>query len=144
MSIWFKKEISVAGLTDLGKGTMIEHIGIEWTEIGDNYLKARMPVDHRTVQPYGILHGGASCVLAETMGSVASSLVIDTGRFHCAGLEINANHIRMAREGFVTGIVSPVHLGTTTHIWDIKIYDGNEKLICISRLTVAIITMRTH
>jgi 1,4-dihydroxy-2-naphthoyl-CoA hydrolase len=98
-----------------------------------------MPVDHRTNQPYGLLHGGASCVLAETLGSVASALVIDHSKFLCVGLEINANHIRGARSGHVTGIVTPLHLGSSTHVWDIRIYDEKDKLVCVSRLTVAII-----
>ncbi|HPG10804.1 MAG TPA: hotdog fold thioesterase [Chitinophagaceae bacterium] len=126
-------------LIDLGKGTMGEYLGIEWTEIGNDFLKARMPVDEKTKQPYGLLHGGASCVLAETIGSVASALVVDHHKFYCVGLEINANHIRSARQGFVTGTVTPLHLGRTTHVWDIKIHDENEKLVCVSRLTVAII-----
>ena len=139
MSIWFNKELSIEDFGQLGKETMGEYLGIKWSEIGDNFLKATMPVDHRTRQPYGLLHGGASCTLAETIGSVASAMVIDHAKFYCVGLEINANHIRSAKEGFVTGIASPLHLGTTTHVWDIKIYDEREKLICVSRLTVAII-----
>lgn len=139
MAIWFKKDLSLPDLKELGKGTMAEHLGIEWTEAGPGYLKARMPVDHRTKQPYGLLHGGASCVLAETIGSVASAMVVDHTKYYCVGLEINANHIRSAREGFVTGTAIPLHLGATTHVWDIKIHDENDKLICVSRLTVAVI-----
>ena len=118
---------------------MAEYIGIEWTELGNNFLKAKMPVDHRTIQPYGLLHGGASCALAETIGSVASAMVIDHSRFYCVGLEINANHIRGVKTGLVTGVATPLHLGSTTHVWDIKIYDEKEKLLCVSRLTVVII-----
>jgi 1,4-dihydroxy-2-naphthoyl-CoA hydrolase len=139
MSIWFNKELSIAALKPLGTNTMGELIGIEWVEIGDNFMKAKMPVDNRTKQPYGLLHGGASCVLAETLGSVASAMVVDHSKFYCVGLEINANHIRSAKEGFVTGITTPLHIGATTHVWDIKIYDEKEKLICVSRLTVAVI-----
>lgn len=139
MSIWYHKEPSLNYLVGLGKDTMGEHLGIEWTEIGKDFLKARMPVIGKTKQPYGLLHGGASCTLAETIGSVASALVVDHNKFYCVGLEINANHIRSAREGFVTGIATPLHLGRTTHVWDIKIHDENEKLVCVSRLTVAII-----
>lgn len=139
MSIWFNKELSLAYLGQLAKGNMGEFLGIEWAEIGDDFIKARMPVDQRTKQPYGLLHGGASCVLAETLGSVASAMAIDHDRFYCVGIEINANHVRSAREGFVTGIVTPLHLGGSTHVWDIKIYDEKEKMICVSRLTVAII-----
>lgn len=139
MSIWFKKSIKLADLVSFSPETMAEHLGMEWTEIGDDYLKLKMPVDQRTKQPYGLLHGGASCALAETAGSVASHLVIDSSKFICVGLEINANHIRSARQGYVTGIATPLHLGANTHVWDVKIYDELEKLICISRLTVAIL-----
>ncbi|HNU13094.1 MAG TPA: hotdog fold thioesterase [Chitinophagaceae bacterium] len=142
MSIWFHKDLSLAHFGQLGKETMGEYLGIEWTELGDNFLKARMPVDHRTRQPYGLLHGGASCALAETIGSVASAMVVDHGKFYCVGLEINANHIRSAREGFVTGIAYPLHIGASTHVWDIKIYDEKEKLVCVSRLTVAVIARK--
>jgi 1,4-dihydroxy-2-naphthoyl-CoA hydrolase len=138
MTTWFDKNVSVETLKPLGKGTMSEHLGIEWVEIGNNFLKAKMPVDHRTIQPYGLLHGGASCVLAETIGSVASHLVIDPSEFYCVGIEINANHIRSAREGIVYGICSPLHTGSSTHVWDIRITNEEGKLICISRLTVAI------
>ena len=137
--IWFNKNLQLADITPLVKGNMAEHIGIEWIAIGENTLEAKMPVDHRTIQPFGLLHGGASCVLAETLGSVASALVIDTSVFFCVGLEINANHVRSAREGFVKGIASPLHIGSSTHVWDIKIYDEKERLVCVSRLTVAVL-----
>ena len=117
---------------------MTEHLGVEWVELGKDFFKAKMPVDHRTIQPYGLLHGGASCVLAETIGSVASHLVIDPSEFYCVGIEINANHIRSAKDGFVYGTCSPLHIGSSTHVWDIRITNEEEKLICISRLTVAI------
>lgn len=142
MSIWFKQNIAIDELKLLGKGTMGDFIGIEWTQIGEDFLVARMPVDHRTKQPYGLLHGGASCVLAETIGSVASALVIDTLQFFCVGIEINANHIKSATEGFVIGKASPLHLGKATHVWDIKISDERDNLICASRLTVAILPIR--
>lgn len=138
-SIWFKKDISLAELQTMNAGTMGEYIGIEFTEIGDQFLKARMPVDHRTRQPYGLLHGGASVALAETLGSVASALVMDREKFICVGMEINANHVRSAQQGWVTGIATPLHLGSSTHVWDIKIKDEKERLICVSRLTVAIL-----
>lgn len=138
-SIWFKKDLSITDFINLGVATMSEHIGIVFTELGADYLKATMPVDHRTNQPYGLLHGGASCVLAETLGSIASAMVIDQDKFICVGLEINANHIRSARSGIVTGITTPIHIGASTHVWDIKIYDEREKLVCVSRLTVAIL-----
>ena len=121
---------------------MAAHIGIEWTEVGEDSIKAKMPVDKRTNQPYGLLHGGASCVLAETLGSVASAMVIDHSKFYCVGIEINANHVRGVKTGYVTGVVLPLHLGNATHVWDIKIYDEREKLVCVSRLTVAILTRK--
>jgi 1,4-dihydroxy-2-naphthoyl-CoA hydrolase len=139
MKIWFNKELSLDDIKPLGKGTMGEYIGIEWMELGENFIRARMPVDHRTKQPYGLLHGGASCVLSETIGSVASAMVVDHSKYICVGMEINANHVRSAREGFVTGIATPLHLGSNTHVWDVKIYDELEKLVCVSRLTVAVI-----
>ena len=139
MRIWYKKDLVINDMHSFGKDTMSDHLGIEWLEVGDDFLKATMPVDHRTKQPYGLLHGGASCVLAETIGSMASALVVDHSKFVCVGLEINANHVRSAREGRVTGIASPLHLGSNTHVWDIKIYDEVQKLVCISRLTVAVI-----
>lgn len=142
MSIWFDKELSVEKLKPLGKDTMSEYLGIEWVEVGPDYIKARMPVDHRTNQPYGLLHGGASCVLAETVGSIASAMAVDHSQFYCVGIEINANHVRSARQGFVTGIATPLHLGATTHVWDIKIYDEKDKLVCVSRLTVAVISRK--
>jgi 1,4-dihydroxy-2-naphthoyl-CoA hydrolase len=113
--------------------------GIDWVAIGDDYLKMSMPVDDRTKQPYGLLHGGASCALAETIGSIASQCVIDPDKFICVGIEINANHVRSAREGQVTATCTPLHIGASTHVWDIKIHDEREKLVCISRLTVAIL-----
>lgn len=137
--IWFNKELTLEDFHSLEKNTMGHYVGIEWAELGNDFLKARMPVDHRTKQPYGLLHGGASCVLAETIGSIASAMVVDHSKFVCVGLEINANHVRSARDGFVTGVVTPLHLGANTHVWDIKIYDELEKLVCISRLTVAVI-----
>jgi len=137
--IWFKKDLQLSEFLALSKGNMAEHLGIEFTELGPDFLKARMPVDHRTNQPYGLLHGGASCVLAETIGSVASALVIDNSKSICVGLEINANHIRGVREGYVEGTATPLHIGSSTHVWDIKIHDVRNKLVCVSRLTVAIL-----
>jgi 1,4-dihydroxy-2-naphthoyl-CoA hydrolase len=142
MSIWFDKEFSVEKINTLGRGSMGEYLGIEWVETGSDFLKAKMPVDHRTKQPYGLLHGGASCVLAETIGSVASAMVVDHSKFYCVGLEINANHIRSVKEGYVTGVATPLHIGATTHVWDIKIFDEKEKLVCVSRLTVAVIARK--
>jgi 1,4-dihydroxy-2-naphthoyl-CoA hydrolase len=144
MSIWFNKTIELLQLNDFTKGTMADFLGIEWTEIGDDFLEISMPVNERTKQPYGILHGGASCVLAETVGSIASALVIDMDKFYCVGLEINANHVKSVTEGLITGKCTPLHLGKHTHVWDIKIYDNSMRLICISRLTVAIIPKKQH
>lgn len=139
MSIWFKKDISLVDFEALERGTLDEHIGIKLTEIGPDYLKATMPVDHRTKQAYGILHGGASVVLAETLGSFGAIMVVDHHQFICVGQEINANHLRSARTGLVTGIARPIHIGASSQVWEIKIYDETEKLICISRLTVAVL-----
>jgi 1,4-dihydroxy-2-naphthoyl-CoA hydrolase len=137
--IWFNKDFKVDDLFTLRKNTLAEHIGLEFTEVGPDYLRGTMPVDHRTIQPYGLLHGGASCVLAETIGSVASAYVVDHSKFYCVGLEINANHVRGVRSGIVTGTARPLHLGANTHVWDIKIEDERGKLVCVSRLTVMII-----
>jgi 1,4-dihydroxy-2-naphthoyl-CoA hydrolase len=114
-------------------------LGIEFTEIGDDYIKATMPVDARTHQPFGILHGGASVVLAESMGSIASWLIVDPEKYMAVGLEVNANHLRPVKSGLVTGICTAIHIGGKTHIWDIKMYDERGKMNCISRLTVAIV-----
>lgn len=142
MSIWFNPDITTAHIQPLGQNTLGGHIGIEFTEIGDNYIKARMPVDDRTRQPFGLLHGGASAALAETLGSVASALIVDPRSFDCVGLEINANHIRAVREGYVYATVLPLHVGRSTHVWEIKIVDYQEKLVCVSRLTVAVLAKK--
>ena len=136
MTIW-KSPITLDQLKNGSKDTLMEHLGIDYLEIGDDYLKARMPVDSRTKQTVGILHGGASAALAETLGSVAASMCIDRERKNIVGLEINANHIRPVNGGWVTGITTPIHVGNTTQIWEIRIYNEQEKLVCISRLTVA-------
>jgi 1,4-dihydroxy-2-naphthoyl-CoA hydrolase len=139
MAIWFNKELVLQDLADLGKGTLSEHLGIEFTELGTDYIKARMPVDPRTRQPYGLLHGGASLALAETLGSIGAAMVLDTDLFICVGLEINANHIRGVRDGFVTGTARPFHMGGRTQVWEIKIEDEACKLVCVSRITVAVL-----
>lgn len=139
MSIWYNKNLQLSDFKHWGENTLGEHLGMQFTEIGDNYLKATMPVDKRTHQPYGLLHGGASVALAETIGSVGSALIINPDKMICVGLEINANHIRGVKDGFVTGIATPLHLGGSTHVWDIKIYDNKERLVCVSRLTVALL-----
>lgn len=143
MRIWYNKNLKLSDIEHLGKDTLGEHLGMQFTEIGDNYLKATMPVDHRTKQPYGLLHGGASVALAETLGSVGSALIINPEKNICVGLEINANHLRSAKDGFVTGIATPIHIGASTHVWDIKIYNNSDKIICVSRLTVAILKKPT-
>lgn len=139
MGIWYNKNLQLTDILHLGENTLGEHLGMQFIEIGDDYLKATMPVDNRTKQPYGLLHGGASVALAETLGSVGSALIINPAKNICVGLEINANHLRSAKEGVVTGIATPIHIGASTHVWDIKIYNSSDKIICISRLTVAIL-----
>ncbi len=119
--------------------TLMEHLGIEFTEVGSDYLCATMPVDHRTHQPFGILHGGASVALAESVGSAASTLIVNTDTHYPVGLEINANHVRPVREGKVYAKACLIHGGRTSHIWDIRITDERQKLVCICRLTMAII-----
>ena len=139
MDVWFKKDFSLADLAGLGAGTMGEHIGIEFTKVTANSISARMPVDHRTKQPYGLLHGGASVALAETLGSVAAAMVVDPEKFIVVGLEINANHIRGVKSGFVVGTTTPKHIGASTQVWEINIVDEREKLVCTSRITVAVL-----
>jgi uncharacterized protein (TIGR00369 family) len=118
---------------------MVEHLGIEFTEIGDDFVRGTMPVDGRTRQPYGLLHGGASVALAETLGSTGATMCVDTTEYQCVGQEINANHVRAARTGLVTGTARPLHLGGRTQIWVIDIVNEAGKLVCTSRLTVAVI-----
>lgn len=115
------------------------HLGIEMLEAGENHLKARMPVDVRTRQPAGVLHGGVSVVLAETLASWAASLVVDPEKYHCVGQEINANHVRAVSEGWVYGVARPLHLGRTSHVWDERISDESGKLVCVSRVTMAVL-----
>jgi len=136
--IWFDN-YTIEQLRQFKVEDMNAHIGIEFTEIGEDYLAAKMPVDHRTRQPFGILHGGASVVLAETLGSTGAGLVVDPLKFRCVGLEINANHIRSVREGFVYGTAKPIHIGKSTHVWSIEIKNEEGKLVCISRITMAIL-----
>ncbi|MEI6265669.1 MAG: hotdog fold thioesterase [Sphingobacteriia bacterium] len=144
MNIWFKKDLSLADFEGMSRNTLDTHLGIELTEIGPDFLKARMPVDDRTRQPYGLLHGGASLVLAETLGSFGAAMVIDLNEFICVGQEINANHLRSVRSGFVTGISKPIHIGSSSQVWDIKIYDDHERIICVSRITVAVMKKKTQ
>ncbi len=135
----FPKDLSLDAINDLGKNNMVENLGIEFTEIGDNYLIARMPVDHRTTQPLGLLHGGASVALAETLGSVAATITLDITAQHAVGLEINANHVRSVKAGYVYGKTTPIHVGKRTQVWEIRIEDDEQRLISVSRITLAII-----
>jgi 1,4-dihydroxy-2-naphthoyl-CoA hydrolase len=138
MTIW-KTVVDIAQIEQRNIGTAAAHLGIEFTGFGEDWLAARMPVDHRTVQPMGILHGGSSVLLAETLGSVASNLCVDNKTHYCVGLDINANHVRSAKEGFVKGEARPIHLGRSTHVWEIRIVDSAERLTCISRLTMSVL-----
>ena len=135
----FSKDVTPDALNQMSQGNMLEHLNIEFIEVTDHSLTARMPVDHRTRQPMGLLHGGASVALAESLGSVASYLCVDSKKYACVGLEINANHIKGVREGYVYGTVRPVHVGQRTHVWEIRVTNENQQLVCISRLTVAVI-----
>ena len=137
-SIWFHRP-TIADL-NFGSDSMVAHLGIEMIEVGNDFLKARMPVDRRTIQPMTkVLHGGASVSLAETLGSTAAYLCVDNAKFLVVGLEINANHIRSVRDGWVTATARPLHRGRTTQVWEIRITDAADKLVCISRLTLAVI-----
>jgi len=138
MTIW-RVPPSLEQINALSKNTALEHMGIECVEFGDDYLVATMPVDHRTVQPMRLLHGGASVLLAESLGSLASVLVVDPTTASCVGLEINANHVRSCRSGVVRGTCRPIHLGRSTHLWEIRIEDEQQRLVCISRLTIAVL-----
>lgn len=142
MSIWYRKNYIIQELNDLGRGTMAENLGMQFTEIGEDFLKLQMTVDHRSKQPYGLLHGGASAAMAETIGSVASSMCINNEKQICVGMEINCNHLRGVREGIITATVKPLHIGASSHVWDIRIEDENQKLVCVSRLTVAVLKKR--
>ncbi|WP_371184046.1 hotdog fold thioesterase [Xanthomonas sacchari] len=134
----FREPADLAVLNADCRDTLIAHLGIVFTEAGPDWLRATMPVDARTRQPYGLLHGGASVVLAETLGSTAGNLCVGPGRI-CVGLEINANHLRAARSGTVTGTARPLHVGRTTQVWDIHIEDAAGKPVCVSRLTLAVV-----
>lgn len=129
------KEKALAKVEHYIKGTMLEHLNISFTDAGEDYLVAKMPVDERTYQPMRILHGGASLALAETVGSAASNLIVDTDNKVCLGLELNANHVRSVKEGWVYARASAIHIGRKTHIWDIRITDEQDKLVSIARLT---------
>jgi 1,4-dihydroxy-2-naphthoyl-CoA hydrolase len=138
MAIW-KQPIDLARINGWSRGTMMETLDIHFTEAGDDWIRATMPVDHRTQQPFGLLHGGASVVLAETLGSTAALLTLDVEKEIAVGLDINANHIRGVRSGLVTGTAKAIHLGRTTQVWEIRIEEEAGKLACLSRLTMAVI-----
>jgi 1,4-dihydroxy-2-naphthoyl-CoA hydrolase len=135
----FKSDVSVGSLNDWSNNTLAQHLGIEFTGIGDDFLEAKMPVDNRTHQPLGLLHGGASVALAETLGSVAATLCVDQSKQFCVGLEINANHLKAVRNGFVKGITKPVYIGKKTQVWEIRITNENSELVCISRITMVVL-----
>lgn len=136
--IWQRK-YTLEELDIYQRGSMVEHLGMRYAEIGADYLSATMPVDARTVQPEGILHGGASVALAETLGSTAANMCVDRDRYLCVGLEINANHLRAVPSGSVTGTARPVHIGRSTQVWEIRIEDESGRACCISRLTMAVL-----
>ncbi|WP_301102666.1 hotdog fold thioesterase [Propionivibrio sp.] len=141
MDIWHSP-ISLIALNELSAGTAVAHLGIEFVDFGPDWLSGRMPVDLRTIQPFGLLHGGASVLLAETLGSCAGNLCVDATKHYCIGQEINANHLRAVRQGYVTGRASPIHLGRTSQVWETRISDEDDWLVCISRLTMAVLDHR--
>ncbi len=135
----FLRPVDLPALNAHARDTLVSHLGIVLTEAGEDWLRGTMPVDARTVQPYGILHGGASVALAETLGSIAGNLCVDTSRERVVGLEINANHIRAMREGTVTGTARALHVGRSTQVWEIRIENDDGKPVCVSRLTLAVV-----
>lgn len=141
MKIWFK-DYNLDEIKFLEKKNMLEHLGIEVTEIGNDYLCGRMPVDERTVQSMNTLHGGASVALAESLGSIATFLTLDPEKYYCVGMEINANHLRRVRSGYVYATARPLHRGRRTQVWSIDIVDEDKKLVCVSRITMAIVENR--
>ncbi|HEX4856874.1 MAG TPA: hotdog fold thioesterase [Limnobacter sp.] len=137
-SIWFSTP-TLEQLNASCKNSACEAMGIEITEIGPDFIRGTMPADHRTFQPFGLVHGGANVVLAETLGSVAANLLVDNSKFYCVGQEVNANHVRGVRSGKVTGTASLWHAGKTSQVWNIALHDEQGKLTCISRLTMAVV-----
>lgn len=135
----FHPQASLEIINQMSQNTLVEHLGIEIIELGKDFLIGKMPVDHRTHQPLGMLHGGASVVLAETLGSIAATLTVDPEKQYCVGLDINANHIKSAKEGFVYGKTTAIHIGKKTQVWEIKITNEAEQLVCISRITMAVL-----
>lgn len=138
MAIWFG-DYKLENIKSLETGTMMEFLEMETTELGADYLRGRLKMSPKVKQPAGLLHGGASVVLAESLGSIGANLVVDPSKFYCVGLDINANHLRAVREGYVYGEARPLHIGKTTQVWEIKLTDETGKLVCISRLTMAVI-----
>jgi len=138
MSIW-KQTADLETINALNANSMVEHLGMRITDVGDDYLRGTMPVDARTKQPFGLLHGGASVALAESLGSLAGTMCLDATREMAVGLDINANHVRAITAGVVTGTARPLHLGRSTQVWEIRIEDERGKLVCISRLTLAVV-----
>ncbi len=138
MAIWFRS-YTLDELSALNEDTLTSHIGIQLTEIGEDFLKGTMPVDRRTKQPMGIVHGGASVALAETLGSIAANMVINPEEKVCVGLDINANHVRSASSGTITGVAKPLHLGASTHVWSIEMFNDQAQLTCVSRITMAVL-----
>lgn len=138
MSIWFSS-FTIEDIEDRGGGTMVSHLGIRFIEVGPDFLRATMPVDERTRQLMGVLHGGASVALAESIGSFAANMCVDQGRFYCVGQEINANHLRPVASGLVTATAKPFHVGARSQVWHIEIHDERQRLVCVSRLTMAVI-----
>ena len=140
MRVW-QKPISVAELTAMHVDTAVAHLGMEFLEVGDDFIRARVPVDTRTRQPYGLLHGGVSVVLAETLGSCGAAYATPEGH-RAVGLDINANHIKGVTSGWVTGVTRPVHMGRTTHVWQIDMHNEAGELTCVSRITMAVLAPR--
>lgn len=138
MAIW-KQDTDLARMNAWNRGTLCEHLGMRVTEIGEDWLRGTMPVDARTRQPFGLLHGGASVALAESLGSLAGNLCLDPERELAVGLDINANHVRSATAGIVTGTARVIHIGRSTQVWEIRIVDAHDRLVCISRLTLAVV-----
>ncbi|GAB2534665.1 hotdog fold thioesterase [Rufibacter soli] len=134
-----RADVTLEQLNAWNKNTLGEHLGMEYTEIGEDYLIGRMPVDHRTHQPLGLLHGGASVALAETLGSVGATMFLDLDKQYCVGLEINANHVKAVRSGYVYGKATAVHVGRKTQVWEIRITTESGGLVCISRITMAVL-----
>lgn len=140
-AIW-SQAVTIETFNNRAKNTLCTHLGIEFVEVGDDYLIATMPVDDRTRQPMGIMHGGASCVLAETIGSMAAQFCVNTVTHYCVGLDINTNHVRSIKDGYVMGIAAPYHLGRSTQVWSIEIRNEEHQLISVNRLTMAVLNRK--